>query len=500
MNIVQELLFLLKARDDASSVVSTAKDNINQATDAVKKGGDAADAAEKKVSNWTKAKGMAGTAAKVFGGILGGTVIGFLNDASRAAVEDAANTDRLRQTIETSGVAYEDIAPKIDAAIAKGQALAFSDDQTRDSIAQLTQATGDASKAIELQGLVQDVARGKHISLAAATDLVQKAALGQYGALKRVGIVIDENATAEEALGALQSKFAGQGEAYGQQTEAWVFRVRDSIGEWVEGVGAAMGPAQGLLSLLPGMSSGFSLVTGAVSGLSGLIKLTAIPSLVAMAVPFAPILIAIAAIGAAVLLLKLAWENDWGGIREKLGAVWNFIQPILDNLWGALNMIGSVMETVSPLFKAAWDGIVGIVKSNVNLIIGLINAVIGAWNRLGFTVPSVTLPSIDLPGIGTVGGGTFGGFSFHVPQIPTIPLLDTGGLVRGPGLFGVGPGVTEIVRTPGAMGGIYFAPGAIQVHGNVIGVEDLRREIVSSVREGVQGGGFRGVIPEMPKR
>lgn len=79
------------------------------------------------------------------------------------------------------------------------------------------------------------------------------------------------------------------------------------------------------------------------------------------------------------------------------------------------------------------------------------------------------------------------GFSDNVPnlEIPSVSM-------RGTAFGGVGGGSS-------GSSGIYFAPGSIIVNGNLIGIEDFRREILSSVRNAVQGGGFRGVIPPMPR-
>lgn len=58
----------------------------------------------------------------------------------------------------------------------------------------------------------------------------------------------------------------------------------------------------------------------------------AIPAAISTAAAMAPILIPILAIGAAVALLTLAWQNNWGGIQEKTAAVISFIQPYFDQL------------------------------------------------------------------------------------------------------------------------------------------------------------------------
>ena len=69
-----------------------------------------------------------------------------------------------------------------------------------------------------------------------------------------------------ELFAAIQQKFGGQAEAYGNITSASIFKVKDSIDEWKESIGASLGPAQGFIALLPGMSAGLSGAGAAAGG------------------------------------------------------------------------------------------------------------------------------------------------------------------------------------------------------------------------------------------
>ena len=86
------------------------------------------------------------------------------------------------------------------------------------------------------------------------------------------------------------------------------------------------------------------------------------------------------------------------------------------------------------------------VKSALNVIIGWINKLIDAWNNIEFRVPTIRLPSVTLGGgsfLGvkiprkTIGGGTLGGQTFSTPNIPRIPILDSGAVVTGPTIAGL---------------------------------------------------------------
>lgn len=82
---------------------------------------------------------------------------------------------------------------------------------------------------------------------------------------------------------------------------------------------------------------------------------------------------------------------------------------------------GKISGALSSMWDPLWEGFKG-----------AINSVIGGWNSLSFTVPSV-----DLGPLGEVGGFTV--------STPDIPMLARGGLVTGPTLAMVGEGGTEAV-------------------------------------------------------
>jgi hypothetical protein len=59
---------------------------------------------------------------------------------------------------------------------------------------------------------------------------------------------------------------------------------------------------------------------------------TVIPALVAMVVAAAPVIAVMALIGAAAYLLYQAWTTNFGGIQEKVAAVWAFLQPVFASI------------------------------------------------------------------------------------------------------------------------------------------------------------------------
>ena len=81
----------------------------------------------------------------------------------------------------------------------------------------------------------------------------------------------------------------------------------------------------------------------------------------------APILIPLAAIVVAVSVLRKAWENDWGGIREKTAAV---VDWMTTNVGPAITAVVDAVKTVLSGLAAWW-------KENGDLIIGVVR---GMWD------------------------------------------------------------------------------------------------------------------------
>ena len=120
-------------------------------------------------------------------------------------------------------------------------------------------------------------------------------------------------------------------------------------------------------------------------------------------------------------------------ITSVLGAAIQAIQPIIQSLTsvfqGLIDFITGVFSGnwsqawngIVQVFGGLWDSLVGIVKAPINAVIGLINKAIGALNSISVTIPDW---------VPIVGGNTFG------IDIPTIPMLATGGFTDGVSIAG----------------------------------------------------------------
>jgi hypothetical protein len=450
----------------------------------------------------TKATGLAGTFGKVSGagkiltGVVGGTVVGALSDFANSAAADEANSLKLQTAIENSGVSWDDYADKIDDVIAKGQDLAFSDDDTRNSLASLTESTGSVEEAMKRLPVAMDLARAKGISLEAASKLLGKVSDENTKVLKKYGIVMEEGATATDVLAKVQQIAGGQAEVYGSTTSGWIAKVKDGIGEFTEGIGASLGPAQGFIALLPGMSAGMSLAGGAVGALSSALgiqrtgMMLTIPVAGGLNLALGPLILVIGAIAIAAALLALAWSNNWGDIQGVTARAVAFWQDAFDG--------------VRLFLLNTWMGIVTGIAGAVNGIIGVINGFIQKYNFLAekLGLPLIGEISLITPNLAAVDAAINQIARDRQARISvSMAPTNAGGEVRGmfaegthyvpftgPALVHRGEAIIPADKNPWAGGG-----GSGEGHGHPIVMDG--RVVAQAVGRRFSGGAISGGQP-----
>jgi hypothetical protein len=122
--------------------------------------------------------------------------------------------------------------------------------------------------------------------------------------------------------------------------------------------------------------------------------------------------------------LAIQWiVNNWDGIVT-------FFQNTLATIGG---FFSSVFQGIGDTVRTIFENIVGFVKAPINTIIGLINGIIGRINGI----------SIDIP---EWAQGTFGGAKRLGFNLPTIPMLASGGTVTGSGTVLVGEKGPELLN------------------------------------------------------
>lgn len=165
------------------------------------------------------------------------------------------------------------------------------------------------------------------------------------------------------------------------------------------------------------------------------------------------------------------------GLMTILQNIIDFITNVFTGNWSA-----AWENVVTNIFGTIWGGIVGLVKAPINAVIGIINSAISAINGI----------SVDIPDWVPIVGGQHFGFN-----IPTIPMLATGGTITEPMLAVVGDAPETIVPhgdTPRnrallgeAAAGVGASVGGTVVNFNVTitggNAEDVRQGILEAEDE-----------------
>lgn len=175
----------------------------------------------------------AGAATAVVGGLLA---------AGKAAADEEKNVEKMQAALKASVPGFDGNTAAIEALIAKREALAFSDDELRESLSTLVTSTHSVSAAQDLQSTAMDLARLKGVSLAAASEALAKANNGSTKELKALGISVDDSADKTQVLAAIQKAAAGQAETYAKTTAGKWETLQHKFGDVVETVGGAVLP------------------------------------------------------------------------------------------------------------------------------------------------------------------------------------------------------------------------------------------------------------------
>jgi hypothetical protein len=283
--------------------------------------------------------GIAGAATLGAIGLVTGAVSALtdaLGDAAKAYREDEASQARLRTSLEANVPAYNGNTDAIEKVLSSRMRLGFSDDEQRASLAQLVTRTHDSTKALEIQQTAMDLARLKGISLEAATNLLGKAYSGNVGALTRAGIAVDKNATATEALAAVQKAAQGQAESFANTNAGRLAASQVKVGESMERVGLVV--ARVADAVLPVLADGFEAIVNVLAEVGA-----AVERFLAENKPL-------------VDFLKQAGEVYIKALVEW----WKILATIISETVG---VIADVVGTLADTFRTVIGGIIGTVRN-----------------------------------------------------------------------------------------------------------------------------------------
>lgn len=299
--------------------------------------------------------GVAGAATLGAIGLVAGAIGGVvdkLGEAAAAYREDEASQARLRASLEANVPAYTGNTDAIEKVIASRMRLGFSDDEQRASLAQLVTRTHDSTKALELQQTAMDLARLKGMSLEAATNLIGKAYSGQVSALTRAGIAVDKNATATEALAAVQKAARGQAEAFANTSEGRVLASQLKVGESMERIGLVIARLSD--AVIPILADAFEGIVNVLGDVGAEVERFVAENRVLfdMASQLAGVLVNV--LGAAFGFVANNVRIAFGVIADVVKAVYDVIKGVVSGIIGTIrNVVAVAAEIPGPWQDAA---------------------------------------------------------------------------------------------------------------------------------------------------
>ncbi len=113
--------------------------------------------------------------------------------------------------LQVTGKSWKDYGRRIeDTLLSESHLSGFTRVDLLQAFTSLERVTGNVRNSLKLTALAADVARGRHISLAAASNALAKAEAGSFSALRRLNIVVPQGATKMQALAFVTKEYAGQ--------------------------------------------------------------------------------------------------------------------------------------------------------------------------------------------------------------------------------------------------------------------------------------------------
>jgi hypothetical protein len=186
-------------------------------------------------------------------------------DAVKAAAEDEVSQKKFQETLkDTAGVIDSTVIKSINDYIERMQfATGFSDGELRDSLGRLTRSTGNVTEAQDLQTLAMDISRGTGKDLTTVSDNLAKAYDGNEGALKRMGVPLDDNILKsgdfKDITDELSRLFGGQASTYADTYQGKLDIVNQRLGELKESGGKPLLDTLGtLLEMTDKVARGFA--------------------------------------------------------------------------------------------------------------------------------------------------------------------------------------------------------------------------------------------------
>ena len=177
---------------------------------------------------------------------LGAVAVG-LTKSVKAAMEDQKSQAELQRQLEKTFGANEALTTSAERYISVTQLrTGTSDVELRSSLGLLVRSTGDLAQSQSLLNTAQDISAATGKDLTTVSTALARASQGQFTALSKLGIPLDENIKKskdfEKVVGLLNDQFGGAAETAAGTFSGQLKILQGQFGEILETVGAALLP------------------------------------------------------------------------------------------------------------------------------------------------------------------------------------------------------------------------------------------------------------------
>ena len=170
-----------------------------------------------------------------------------LGDATKAAMEDAAEQANLKLILQNTTGASDDQVRSVEEQIsAMSRASGIADTDYRKALEALTLGTKDVKVAMDDMNLVMDIATGLQIDSTTVADALAKAYEGNFKALKtlspEIKTMVEDGADLNTIMDVLGGTFGGAVATKAETAAGKMAILKNSISETKESIGAALIP------------------------------------------------------------------------------------------------------------------------------------------------------------------------------------------------------------------------------------------------------------------
>ena len=190
-----------------------------------------------------KSSRLAGTALLGLGSVFG--LVAY--ESIKSAMDLQTSQTRLQVAVKNSGVSFAAAKPVIDKHAEAMTKLGFTTQDTYEALGTMTTATRSPQMALNALATTADLARYKHISLAQASTLVSRAALGQARGLADLGLAINKTipkgASFAQIMALIETRTHGAANAFAQTSQGQLAILQASFKALTENLGTQLLPA-----------------------------------------------------------------------------------------------------------------------------------------------------------------------------------------------------------------------------------------------------------------